>query len=80
MGCHSSKKKSEIYRPSNSALESSASISNPPTLLAWCSHKNNQISVIDLKKNKNNVTFDGAKISDTSNMRFSNCLLSYVNF
>ncbi len=40
-------------------------ISTPLTSLAWCSDKNNKISVIDLEYKQNYVTFDGARISET---------------
>jgi hypothetical protein len=43
----------------------SSSISTAPTLLAWCSQVNNNISVIDIETKQDYVTFDGARISDT---------------
>jgi ribonuclease HI len=55
---------SKINPSSNSVVISSPLISTPPTLLAWCSHVNNKISVIDLEAKQNYVTFDGARISD----------------
>ncbi len=60
------KEESKINLSSNSDVFSSPSISTPPTMLAWCSIKNNKISVIDLETKQNYVTFDGARIQDTS--------------